>query len=53
MNITTAGIDLAKSVSQIHGVDLSGRSILRKKIGRKQIREFFAQLPLYLVGMEA
>lgn len=53
MKITTIGIDLAKSVFQIHGVDTHGKAVLRKQLKRKELRPFFAQLPPCLVGMEA
>ena len=45
----TIGIDLAKSVFQLHGVDGEGRTVLR----RSQMLEFFQRLPLCLIGMEA
>ena len=53
MNITTIGIDLAKNVFQIHGVDGHGKAVLRKQLRRGQMRGFFANLPACLVGMEA
>ena len=53
MNITTVGIDLAKLVSQVHGVDVRGKVALRKQLKRHQIVAFFAQMPPCLVGMEA
>jgi transposase len=53
MKITTIGIDLAKSVFQIHGVDQQGRKVLGKKMKREQLVPFFAQLPPCLIGMEA
>jgi transposase len=53
MKITTIGIDLAKSVFQVHGVDARGKAVLRKQLKRKEVRPFFAQLPPCLVGMEA
>ena len=37
MNITTAGIDLAKNVLQVHGVDARGKAIVRKQLRRKQV----------------
>lgn len=51
--ITTAGIDLAKDVFQIHGVDAQGRSVLRKQLRRVQMASFFVSLPPCLIGMEA
>jgi len=53
MNVTTIGIDLAKSVFQVHGVDGSGKAVIRKRLRRKQVSPFFAQLPESLIGMEA
>jgi len=53
MQITTIGIDLAKTVFQVHGVDGSGKTVLRKQIKRDQMAPFFANLPTCLVGMEA
>jgi len=53
MNITTVGIDLAKLVFQVHGVDARGKVALRKQLKRHQIVAFFAQMPPCLVGMEA
>jgi len=53
MKITTIGIDLAKSVFQIHGVDQRGKTVLTKQLKRAQMAAFFANLPPCLVGMEA
>lgn len=53
MNITTVGIDLAKNVFQIHGVDARGRVVLRKQLRRNQVPGFFANLPPCVIGMEA
>ena len=47
----TIGIDIAKSVFQIHGVDAEGRVMIRKRVGRAKVLEFFAELPPCLVGM--
>ena len=43
--IITVGLDLAKNVFQVHGTDGAGRAVLRKKIRRGQVLEFFSQLP--------
>jgi transposase len=51
--ITTIGVDLAKSVFQLHGVDESGKPVLRRQLRRSQMLEFFQKLPCCLVGMEA
>jgi transposase len=53
MKITTVGIDLAKNVFQVHGVDQRGKAVVRKRLRRKQVLMFFAQLRPCLVGMEA
>ena len=53
MNITTIGIDLAKSVFQIHGVDERGRTVLRKSVKRAELTKVFANLPACLIGLEA
>ena len=51
--IITIGIDIAKSVFQIHGVDAEGTVVIRKRVGRAKFLEFFEKLPPCLVGMEA
>jgi len=53
MNITTIGIDLAKEVFQIHGVNEYGKVILRKQLRRNAMIKFFANLKPCLIGMEA
>jgi len=53
MNITTIGIDLAKEVFQIHGVNQHGKAVLRKQLKRAQMPLFFANLSPCLIGMEA
>src|SRR5262245_65440271 len=53
MEITTIGLDLAKSVFQVHGVDATGQVVVRKSLRRAQMLPFFARLPPCLVGMEA
>ena len=53
MKTTTLGVDLAKNVFVVHGVDVRGRVTIRKKLSRGQVAEFFAHLPPSLVGMEA
>ncbi len=53
MKITTVGIDLAKSVFQVHGVDERGKRVVGKRLKRKQVLVFFGQLPPCVVGMEA
>src|SRR5499433_92454 len=51
--VITIGVDIAKSVFQIHGVDANGTVVIRRRVGRARVLEFFAVLPLCLVGMEA
>jgi transposase len=53
MKITTVGIDLAKDVFQVHGVDNRGKSVLKRKLKRKDVMKFFANLSPCLIGMEA
>jgi transposase len=53
MEITTIGLDLAKSVFQVHGVDATGQVVVRRSLRRAQMLPFFARLPSCLVGMEA
>ena len=53
MDITTIGLDLAKTVFQVHGADGEGRAVLRRKLRRGKVLAFFAGLPSCLVGMEA
>ncbi|PTU63407.1 IS110 family transposase [Chromobacterium haemolyticum] len=53
MKITTIGIDLAKNVFQLHGVDGHGKTALKKQLRREQMATFFANLPPCLIGMEA
>ncbi|WP_165982683.1 IS110 family RNA-guided transposase [Dankookia rubra] len=50
---TTIGLDLAKSVFQVHGIDAAGGIVLRRKLRRPELLEFFAALPPALVGIEA
>src|SRR5437016_11578335 len=51
--ITTIGLDLAKHVFQVHGIDAQGTTVLRKRLRRAQILAFFSRLPPCLVGLEA
>jgi transposase len=51
--VSTIGLDIAKSVFQVHGVDVDGTVIIRKRINRAKVLEFFAALPSCLVGIEA
>lgn len=51
--ISVIGLDLAKNVFQIHGVDAEGEVVLRKQLPRSQMQRFFTKLPPCLIGMEA
>ena len=53
MQASTIGIDLAKNVFQVHGVDATGKVTITKKLRRAQILPLFERLPPCLVGMEA
>jgi len=51
--ITTIGLDIAKSVFQVHGVDAQGKVIVRRQLKRRYVLAFFQKLPPCLVGIEA
>ena len=51
--ITTVGLDIAKSVFQVHGVDVAGQVIIRRQLKRRYVLAFFQKLPPCLVGIEA
>ena len=51
--ITTIGLDIAKSVFQVHGVDADGNVIIRRQLKRRYVLAFFEKLPPCLVGIEA
>lgn len=51
--VVTVGLDLAKSVFQVHGVDDVGRTSLRRRLARHDLIDYFAKLPPCLIGMEA
>jgi len=51
--ITTIGLDIAKSVFQVHGVDAAGQVVVRRQLKRRYILTFFQKLPSCLVGIEA
>ena len=51
--VTTIGIDLAKNVFQVHGIDTSGEIVIRRQLKRSQVLPFFKKQPPCLVGMEA
>ena len=52
-SITTIGLDIAKSVFQVHGVDAAGQVVLRRQLKRRYVLAFFQKLTPCLVGMEA
>jgi transposase len=53
MEVTTIGLDIAKSVFQVHGVDANGKVIVRRQIKRRDVLTFFQKLSPCLVGIEA
>jgi transposase len=53
MNVMTIGLDIAKNVFQLHGVDANGKTVLRKQLKRNQVLAFFANLSACRVGLEA
>ncbi len=51
--ISTVGIDIAKSVFQVHAIDVDGNVVVRRQLRRQQMLKFFAQVPPCLIGIEA
>jgi hypothetical protein len=51
--VTTIGLDIAKSVFQVHGIDAEGKVLIRRKLKRRYVLAFFEKLPPCLVGIEA
>ena len=51
--ITTIGLDIAKSVFQVHGIDANGQVVIRRQLKRRYVLSFFQKLPPCLVGIEA
>ena len=51
--VTTIGLDIAKSVFQVHGVDAGGNVVLRRQLKRRYVLVYFQKLPPCLVGIEA
>src|SRR5580698_6825912 len=51
--VSTIGLDIAKSVFQVHGVDVEGAVVIRKRVSRAKVLEFFSTLPSSVVGIEA
>lgn len=53
MQITTIGLDIAKHVFQVHGVDAQGHPLIKRRLRRSEVLRFFGELPPCLVGLEA
>ena len=53
MQIAVIGLDLAKNVFQVHGIDDSGQAAVKRKLRRSEVLPFFAELDAALVGIEA
>ncbi len=53
MNVTTLGIDIAKNVFQVHGIDYAGKKVINKAITRNKLPEFIGKLQPCLIGMES
>jgi transposase len=53
MQVTTIGLDIAKNVFQVHGIDAREKVVVRRQLRRGQVIAFFKTLPPCLVGMEA
>lgn len=53
MEIKTVGLDIAKHVFQVHGVDARGNPVIKRRLRRAEVHRFFAELPACVVGIEA
>ena len=51
--VTTVGLDIAKHIFQVHGADAQGRPVLKRRLARGKVLEFFATLPACLIGLGA
>ena len=51
--ITTIGLDIAKSVFQVHGINAAGEAVVRRRLSRGRVIGFFEKLPRCLIGIEA
>ena len=51
--VSTIGLDIAKSVFQVHDVDVDGTVVIRKRVSRSKVLELFSTLPSCVVGIEA
>jgi transposase len=49
--VTTVGLDIAKSVFQVHGVDAAGQVVIRRQLKRRYVLAFFEKLPPCLLGL--
>ena len=53
MKVIRIGLDIAKSVFQLHGVDVHGKAVLRRTLSRNEVLKYFAQCPPCVIGIEA
>ncbi len=53
VEVSTIGLDIAKNVFQVHGIDDESEVVVRRQLKRRQVLSFFGKLPACLVGMEA
>lgn len=51
--VSTIGLDLAKNVFQVHGIDAAGKVLVRRQLRRGEVLSFFGRLQPCLIGMEA
>ena len=51
--VSTIGLDIAKSVFQVHGIDAAGQVVIRRQLKRRYVLGFFQKLPPCLIGIEA
>jgi transposase len=51
--VTTVGLDIAKSVFQVHGINAAGQVVIRRQLRRRAVLAFFQKLPSCLIGIEA
>jgi len=52
-SVSTIGLDIAKNVFQVHGIDEKDKAVVRRQLRRGQVVKYFAKLPPCLIGMEA
>ena len=53
MNISVLGVDIAKNIFQLHGVDSSGKRVLKQRIEREKLSAYIANLPMCTIAMES